>query len=168
MSNNIELNKNLAVRFMEAIGERDIVAIDRLMHPDFVWSVAVIAEDAANEFRPLHSPRLQGMKLPFDKPRHDRAESLRSLRAQFEGDTTEESGARTVAALGSKRKVKIEIHRVTAEEDRVAVEASSYISRPSDGVVYNNFYHHLFVIKDDLIILFKEYQDTLHLLDFTS
>ena len=52
-----------------------------------------------------------------------------------------------------------EIQGVTAEGDRVAVEArmSTVTSR---GERYVQDYHHLFVIKDGKVFLWKEYMDT--------
>lgn len=52
-----------------------------------------------------------------------------------------------------------EIQGVTAEGDRVAVEAcmSTVTSR---GESYVQDYHHLFVIKDNKVFLWKEYMDT--------
>lgn len=49
----------------------------------------------------------------------------------------------------------------TAEGDRVAVETESY-SELSNGRVYNNLYHFVFVIRDGLIESIKEFLDTEH------
>ena len=51
------------------------------------------------------------------------------------------------------------IHNITAEEDRVAVDASSN-GRFKDGGPFGNTYHFLFVLRDDLIVQGKEYMDT--------
>jgi ketosteroid isomerase-like protein len=50
---------------------------------------------------------------------------------------------------------------VTAEGDRVAVEAESY-AKLKNGRVYNNLYHFLFVVRDGKIQQVKEYLDTMH------
>lgn len=50
---------------------------------------------------------------------------------------------------------------VTAEDDRVAVEAESR-GTLIDGRLYHNRYHFLFVIRDGRIVVVKEYLDTLH------
>lgn len=50
---------------------------------------------------------------------------------------------------------------MTAEEDRVAMEAESYGER-KNGKIYNNKYHILHVIRDGKIIAAREYMDTQH------
>jgi len=50
---------------------------------------------------------------------------------------------------------------MTAEEDRVAMEAESYGER-KNGKIYNNRYHILHVIRDGKIIAAREYMDTQH------
>ena len=49
----------------------------------------------------------------------------------------------------------------TCEADRVAVEVESYAEKPN-GIVYNNLYHFLVIVKDGKIETLKEYFDTLH------
>jgi len=50
---------------------------------------------------------------------------------------------------------------ITAEDDRVAIEAESKATT-LQGRLYHNRYHFLFVIRDGKIRLVKEYLDTLH------
>jgi uncharacterized protein len=50
---------------------------------------------------------------------------------------------------------------VTAEGDRVAVEAESY-AKMKNGKTYQNQYHFLFVVRDGKIHSVKEYLDTTH------
>ncbi|MDV7140385.1 nuclear transport factor 2 family protein [Maribacter sp. TH_r10] len=50
---------------------------------------------------------------------------------------------------------------MTAEGDRVAVEAETYGEHFS-GKTYNNFFHFLLVIRDGKIQEWKEYMDTKH------
>lgn len=50
---------------------------------------------------------------------------------------------------------------MTAEGDRVAVEAESR-GRHASGALYQNRYHFLLVIRDGKIHRLKEYMDTLH------
>ena len=50
---------------------------------------------------------------------------------------------------------------MTAEADRVAVEAESH-GIDVAGKVYNNFYHFQFVFRDDKIVAVREYMDTMH------
>ncbi len=51
------------------------------------------------------------------------------------------------------------IHAMTAEGDRVAVEAESHGIHKS-GKLYNNLYHFLFIFRGDRILQLKEYMDT--------
>lgn len=53
------------------------------------------------------------------------------------------------------------VDAMTAEGDRVAVEATSRGLLP-DGTVYRNQYHWLFVLRDGQIALAKEYNDPSH------
>jgi ketosteroid isomerase-like protein len=54
---------------------------------------------------------------------------------------------------------------MTSEADRVALEATSHAVNAANGRVYDNRYHHLFVLRDGLITELREYQDTLHVFD---
>lgn len=49
----------------------------------------------------------------------------------------------------------------TAEGDRVAVETESY-SELTNGRIYNNLYHFVFVVRDGRIQAIKEFLDTEH------
>jgi uncharacterized protein len=53
----------------------------------------------------------------------------------------------------------------TAEGDRVALEARAYAVNASNGRVYDNRYHHVFVCRGGRIVEMREYQDTLHVFD---
>ncbi|MGH7878775.1 MAG: nuclear transport factor 2 family protein [Candidatus Binataceae bacterium] len=50
---------------------------------------------------------------------------------------------------------------VTAEGDRVAVEAESY-AKMKNGKTYQNKYHFLFQVRDGKVHQVKEYIDTMH------
>ena len=54
---------------------------------------------------------------------------------------------------------RIEVDGVTAEGDRVAVEARSFMIS-KDGRQYSNAYHFLVEFRDGLIVRVKEYCDT--------
>lgn len=56
-------------------------------------------------------------------------------------------------------KLKFTIKSITAEDNRVAVEAESTGEHVS-GQHYNNQYHFLFELKDEKIYRLKEYMDT--------
>lgn len=57
--------------------------------------------------------------------------------------------------------LEITVGAVTAEDDRVAVEAESK-GVLSNGRLYHNRYHFLFVLREGRIRVVKEYLDTLH------
>jgi ketosteroid isomerase-like protein len=57
------------------------------------------------------------------------------------------------------RGIRFEVHNLTAEGDRVAIEAESFATHVS-GKYYNNKYHFFMRLKDGLITEFKEYMDT--------
>jgi len=50
---------------------------------------------------------------------------------------------------------------ITAEGDRVAVEAESY-AKLKNGRTYQNQYHFVFVVRDGKVQQVKEYMDTMH------
>ena len=60
-----------------------------------------------------------------------------------------------------KDRISLTVHGVTAEGDRVAVEAESH-GELKNGKIYNNTYHFLFVFRDGKICLSKEYNDSAH------
>jgi ketosteroid isomerase-like protein len=57
--------------------------------------------------------------------------------------------------------VTLTIEGVTAEGDRVAVEAQAH-ALLKNGRIYRNTYHFLFMFRDGKICQAKEYNDTLH------
>jgi len=57
--------------------------------------------------------------------------------------------------------LQIAIRRMTAEDDRVAIEATSQ-GRHANGKHYANVYHFLMRVKDGKIIEWNEYMDTMH------
>ena len=69
-------------------------------------------------------------------------------------------GMNLIASMFPKG-VRFEILAMTAEGERVAVEAESHGIHVS-GRPYHNQYHFLLVIRDGKIRRFKEYMDTMH------
>lgn len=61
-----------------------------------------------------------------------------------------------------KKRFKFTIHSITAEEDRVVVEAQN-TCEIINGEVYDNFYVFFFLVKDGKITRVNEYLDTLYL-----
>lgn len=64
----------------------------------------------------------------------------------------------SVRGLINAEKRDITITSLTAEEDRVAVQAEGEITF-AGGKVYRNSYHNLLVIRDGLIVEGREYMD---------
>ena len=60
-----------------------------------------------------------------------------------------------------KDRITMTVRGVTAEGDRVAIEAESY-GELKNGRIYNNTYHFLFVFRGGKICLSKEYNDSKH------
>jgi hypothetical protein len=79
------------------------------------------------------------------------------------GTKTKQQFAELVGGLGAKidGPMTIKTTGVTAEGDRVAVEAESH-AKMKNGKVYQNKYHFLLEIRDGKIQAVKEYLDTTH------
>ena len=79
------------------------------------------------------------------------------------GTKTKAQFAELMGQLGSRidGALRVTPSEVTAEGDRVAVEAESY-GKMKNGKVYQNQYHFLFVVRDGKIQQVKEYLDTIH------
>jgi hypothetical protein len=60
--------------------------------------------------------------------------------------------------------LRFTIHDVTAQGDRVAIEAESY-GRHVSGKLYNNKYHFLMRARGGTIVEWREYMDTMHASD---
>lgn len=80
------------------------------------------------------------------------------------GEITEKNIDRLVEYIFSQviGEFKLEVVGITAEGDRIAVEAVSN-AMIRGGFEYNNKYHLLFTIRDGYIQSFREYLDTQHL-----
>lgn len=82
------------------------------------------------------------------------------------GNYTKEEFANLVAGVADNAPngIRVTGSVLTAEGDRVAMEAESY-GELTDGKVYNNFYHILHTIRDGKLVSVKEYMDTQHVQD---
>lgn len=60
--------------------------------------------------------------------------------------------------------LELSVTGITAEADRVAVEAEC-VGQWRNGTLYRNSYHFLFEVRDGRIARVREYMDTLHLFD---
>jgi ketosteroid isomerase-like protein len=173
-SHDIQANKVLARRFIQAVNTSSARELDAILHKDFVWTTAVVADDAPNELPPLQSNKLKGTNLPHPKPRLNRAESMafftRVLGGESDTPPSKDIDLGGLAGDPNAEKrdyMQIKILSETAEEDRVSMEASSTgVVNPKNGRTYGNFYHFLFRIRDGKLVLLKEYQDTLKVYDF--
>lgn len=58
--------------------------------------------------------------------------------------------------------ITFKIGSVTAEQDRVCVEAESK-AQLANGLKYNNWYHYLLTVRNGKVASVKEYADSLHL-----
>lgn len=67
-------------------------------------------------------------------------------------------GARALYREGALRITPV---TMTAEDDRVAVEAKSFATM-KDGRIYANSYHFLVTLRDGKILGVREYMDTVH------
>jgi hypothetical protein len=82
------------------------------------------------------------------------------------GTKTKAQFAELAASLGPKidGALRLTPLGVTAEGDRVAVEAESH-AKMKNGKTYQNKYHFLFQVRDGKIQAVKEYLDTMHASD---
>lgn len=113
----IEANKAVVRRYMQAVVDGDIGTIEALQHPDVKWWVLGFGD-------------------------MDRATFTASVKG----------------GLIAAQERRVEITGLTAEGDRIAVEAWSEMVFPDK--VYRNQYHNLLVIRDGLIVEGREYMDT--------
>jgi ketosteroid isomerase-like protein len=79
------------------------------------------------------------------------------------GEFDNETFAKMAGGFASmfKSPSQITVHGVTAEGDRVAIEAQGH-AELTNGKVYRNTYHYLFVFQDGKICRGKLYNDTQH------
>lgn len=110
----------------------------------------------------------------FSASRFDAALDLLDTAATWwVAGTTDISGTYTKAqftelvmgiAEGTDGGIQVTPSTLTAEGDRVAMEAESY-GRMRNGKIYNNFYHFQHVLRDGKLIAVREYLDTQHVQD---
>lgn len=83
----------------------------------------------------------------------------------------EKSRAEIVAYISSPSiftdGAKVKFGAITAEDDRVAIEAETY-GELADGRIYTNVYHYLLTFRDGRILRVKEYLDTQAAAEFFS
>jgi ketosteroid isomerase-like protein len=136
-------NKDLAMAFCEAYSQGDWPRLERLCTPDFRWRVPTSQRRQSELLR--HAPVMNA------DPGWTRQEMLTIFQQTKE---------RCVDGAFALTPVTI-----TAEGDRVSVEATGYAVRAENGRVYDNRYHYLFVCRSGEIAELREYQDTLSAFD---
>ena len=82
------------------------------------------------------------------------------------GTYSKQQFAELVAGIaeGAPNGIRVTPKDITAEEDRVAMEAESY-GEMSSGKVYNNYYHLQHVVRGGKLLAVREYLDTQHVQD---
>jgi ketosteroid isomerase-like protein len=73
-------------------------------------------------------------------------------------------GASSIIARVLPAGFNMKIHNVTAEDDRVAVEAEGH-AYTVDKKLYNNFYHFLLVFRDGKVVRAMEYTNPQHAIE---
>ncbi len=139
----IEANKALARAFFDLFNASDWVGLGDLLAPDFRWSAI------ASQRR--HSEAVAAAPTLNSSPGYTRSETLDVFRATKENCVD--------------GRFDITVIALTAEGDRVAVEAEAHAVNRANGRVYDNRYHHLMAIRDGLVHELREYQDTLLVFD---
>ena len=88
------------------------------------------------------------------------------INGYLDGELTDEQFAELVAGIaeGAPNGIRVTPKEITAEDDRVAMEAESY-GEMSNGKVYNNRYHLQHVVRDGKLLAVREYLDTQHVQD---
>lgn len=79
------------------------------------------------------------------------------------GTKTKAQFAELLKGIGAAmpKGLRVTPHGLTAEGERVAVEAESY-GETASGKIYNNLYHFLFEVRAGKIQAVREYLDTMH------
>ena len=139
----LEANKQVVRQWCERYTNGDWDAVAALMADDFRWQVPTSQrrQSAATAHVPLMN----------ENPGWTKDETLQIFK---------DTQSRVVDG-----RFDIVPVAFTAEGDRVAFEATSYAVNAANGRIYENRYHHLMVLRDGLIALLREYQDTLLIFD---
>ena len=122
--NELELNKTVVLKLLQAIGTGDTETVKSLITDDIVFTTS--------------------------------GTSIVSGTRGYDEVVAAPAGLMQITKSG----IRFETENLTAEADRVAVQANGY-SELVNGVAYNNQYHHLFLLRDGKVYKFFEYMDTL-------
>ncbi|MEQ9464492.1 MAG: nuclear transport factor 2 family protein [Haliea sp.] len=79
------------------------------------------------------------------------------------GEYAKDEFAASIKGIGeyAPNGIRVTVSVLTAEGDRVAMEAECY-GKLANGKVYNNFIHVLHMIRDGKLVKIREYMDTQH------
>jgi ketosteroid isomerase-like protein len=136
-------NKRLARSFCETYTSADWAGLAELLADDFRWRQPTSSR--------RQSPVLAAAPVLNADPGYTKDETLDIFRNTVKGCVDE--------------RFDLEPITLTAEGDRVSVEARGYAVNAANGRTYDNRYHHLFVCHAGRITELREYQDTLLLFD---
>jgi ketosteroid isomerase-like protein len=147
MTNNLKTGHALARRFEEAWNSKNLALFDEIFHPEMIWHVAV-SSPGESQRPPYQSKLLNECGAPWPKTIFSRQETIDIFSHTFRSFAT----------------FAIRVLSITAEDDRVAVEAEGNALH-ANGRRYDNHYCYIFQIRDAKIFIFREYQDTLLVFD---
>lgn len=147
----LEANKEVARTYLNAFNAADLDTLEPLLADDFVWHTAVIGDNESQP-RPYQSTQLAALMDLYAGPlRKDKSATCALFKDLFD------------PARGWQ--FRLRLVSLTAEDNRVAMEAEGDAINPANGRRYRNLYFVLMHIRDGKIALYKEYQDTLHIYD---
>jgi ketosteroid isomerase-like protein len=112
-----------------------------------------VAGDDETEHRPFQSRELQAKPNILPPVKQNKAQTL----AYFERLLT--------AGADGGHHFHLRLTSVMAEGDRVVFEAEGDLQSPINDRRYRNLYCIVLRVRDGKIVLYKEYQDTLHIYD---
>lgn len=147
----LQANRALALKFGEAWNSRNMALFDEIFHPEMTWHVAV-TPPGQQQLVPLQSEILRKIGTTWQKAIYNKQETLDIFNY-------------TLTAFET---FDINLSSVTAEEDRVVVESQGNAVHPGNGRRYDNIYCYVFHIKEERIVLLREYQNTLLVFDVMS
>ena len=141
----IAANKTLVLEFLSKINDRDLQHLSDNFHDEGVHWLA-------------GNPATFPIAGEHDKPTFLQIMQDSWAISEVHADFLVMSNPADAAKVDPNR-IQYIMQRVTAEDNRVCVEASVDLPTESGGL-YNQRYHYLFEITDGKISLFKEYYDT--------
>ena len=146
----LQANKQVALEFIRAFNDGDLATLRDLLADDFVWNKPINREGETQP-QPFQSEQLRGRSYPIPAFR-DRDAVLSVLE-------------RHVFAAAPEDRDHLQVMSVTAEDDRVGLQVEGNGRNPANGRRYGNIYFVLMRVRDGKVVLYREYQDTMHTFD---